>query len=163
MSASNWPKRPTARVIPIDPNGRALLLRTWPKNGEEPDWWYLIGGRVEPEETHEQAALRELYEESGCKDVTLGACLYTRMRPDPSRKLIFAERVFLAHTPTFLAKPTAPDVHERGIEFRFRWWEPAQMAAATDRFDPPQLRHQLAEWLKNPMPNPLLLPPTPVA
>lgn len=154
-----WRRRPTARVLPIDPDGRVLLLRTWPHGGREPDWWYCVGGGVDPGETHEEAALRELFEETGCTTATLGTCLYTRDRPVPARQRVFAERVFLARTPAFTAVPTAPDDAERRVHFRFHWWSPAAIATTTDRFDPPELRTHLARWLAEPPAVPVVLTP----
>lgn len=58
-------ERRTARVIPVSPLGRVLLLR-----GHDPEvpghsYWFTIGGGIEPGETARQAAVRELSEEVG--------------------------------------------------------------------------------------------------
>ena len=46
--------RTSARVIPINASGRVLLL-----HGHDP-YWFTIGGAVEPGESLEAAAVREL-------------------------------------------------------------------------------------------------------
>jgi 8-oxo-dGTP pyrophosphatase MutT (NUDIX family) len=59
------PRRNTARVLPVDADGRVLLLHGWdPRRPDEP-FWFTIGGAVEPGESLPEAAARELREEAG--------------------------------------------------------------------------------------------------
>jgi len=58
-------KRNTARVLPVDSEGRVLLLHGWdPRRPDEP-FWFTIGGAAEDGETMQQAGARELREEAG--------------------------------------------------------------------------------------------------
>jgi 8-oxo-dGTP pyrophosphatase MutT (NUDIX family) len=58
-------RRQTARVLPVDPQGRVLLLHGWdPRHPEEP-FWFTIGGGAEQGESLRDAAVRELREEVG--------------------------------------------------------------------------------------------------
>ena len=57
--------RPAARLIVLDPEGRALMFR-YDVPGRDP-FWVTAGGEVEPGETFEDAARRELLEETGCE------------------------------------------------------------------------------------------------
>ena len=62
--------RSAARVIVIDDDDRLLLVRF-----EFPDGravWATVGGGLEPGETHEDAARRELAEEAGLDCVDVG-------------------------------------------------------------------------------------------
>ena len=57
--------RQAARVLPVSSDGRVLLLQ-----GQDPArpgdlHWVSIGGAIDPGETAEQAAIRELREETG--------------------------------------------------------------------------------------------------
>ena len=57
-------RRQTARVLPVDDEGRVLLLHGWdPRHPDEP-FWFTIGGAADPGESLRDAAARELYEET---------------------------------------------------------------------------------------------------
>lgn len=55
--------RPAARLIVLDPEGRALMFR-YDVPGRDP-FWVTAGGECDPGETFEDAARRELFEETG--------------------------------------------------------------------------------------------------
>jgi 8-oxo-dGTP pyrophosphatase MutT (NUDIX family) len=68
---SEWPPpgsvihRTTARVLPVDPDGRVLLLHGWdPARPDEP-FWFTIGGAADEGESLQETAARELREEAG--------------------------------------------------------------------------------------------------
>lgn len=58
-------QRETARVIPVSPAGRVLLLRGHDPAAPQLPYWFTIGGQIEPLESARQAAVRELREEVG--------------------------------------------------------------------------------------------------
>jgi 8-oxo-dGTP pyrophosphatase MutT (NUDIX family) len=64
--------RQTARVLPVDPQGRALLLHGWDPHRPDEPFWFTVGGAAEAGESLRDAAARELYEE-------------TRIAVDPGR------------------------------------------------------------------------------
>lgn len=57
--------REAARVILFDASGRVLLLQGHDPAQPERHWWFTPGGGLEPGETHREAAMRELAEETG--------------------------------------------------------------------------------------------------
>jgi len=76
--------RPSARVVLLDDADRLFMLRihdpsaTRGPNPITADFWLLIGGGVQAGETYEQAAYRELVEETGIRDVWIGRCVWTQ-------------------------------------------------------------------------------------
>jgi 8-oxo-dGTP pyrophosphatase MutT (NUDIX family) len=58
-------RRNTARVLPVDEEGRVLLLHGWDPAKPDDPFWFTIGGAADPDETLRQAAVRELREEAG--------------------------------------------------------------------------------------------------
>jgi 8-oxo-dGTP pyrophosphatase MutT (NUDIX family) len=58
-------RRQTARVLPVDPEGRVLLLHGWDPQHPEAPFWFTIGGAAENGESLREAAVREMREEVG--------------------------------------------------------------------------------------------------
>src|ERR1700744_4939095 len=58
-------RRNTARVLPVDAEGRVLLLHGWDPQHPDDPFWFTIGGAAEPGESLALAAARELREEAG--------------------------------------------------------------------------------------------------
>ncbi|QIG43421.1 NUDIX domain-containing protein [Nocardioides anomalus] len=57
--------RVTARVLPVSPDGRVLLLQDRDPAVPEVLRWGTVGGGVDPGESLLEAAVRELFEETG--------------------------------------------------------------------------------------------------
>src|SRR5581483_2820535 len=77
-AATELPRhRPTSRLLVIDPRDRILLLRVHEPRFEQPILWFTPGGGLDPGETFEQAAVRELWEETGIV-APLGPCVWRR-------------------------------------------------------------------------------------
>ena len=57
-------RRSTARVLPVDGEGRVLLLHGWDPHHPDQPYWFTVGGAADPAESLRQAGARELYEET---------------------------------------------------------------------------------------------------
>ena len=72
-------RRPAARVVLLDQANRVFLMHgSDPMRPEKGTWWEIPGGGIEPGETSQEAAARELYEECGFRDVKVGPCIWTQ-------------------------------------------------------------------------------------
>jgi 8-oxo-dGTP pyrophosphatase MutT (NUDIX family) len=69
--------RRTSRILVIDPEGAALLFLTAAPDSSRFARWITPGGGVDPGETHHEAAVRELYEETGLVVGEVGASIHS--------------------------------------------------------------------------------------
>ena len=168
MAATNGTResphvRESARVLLLDPLGRLLLLRlAFPDSETGLPVWFPPGGGVEPGESHEQAARREIIEETGLLDVPLGPWIW-------SRELIIqwagserrgewfhaVERYYLADTlRTEITTAGWTDAERLDIA-EYRWWTAAEVADAAREavFVPRQLAALLPPVLAGELPD----------
>ena len=126
--------RIAARLLPVSPDGRVLLLQAQDPARPGDLHWISVGGAVDPGESHEQAAVRELFEETGIEiptDQVLGP-IGTGVHP-----FSWNGQDYVSHS-TFLAVPLEEgvDVHFDGLDagevgniFRAEWWTPDALEA----------------------------------
>jgi 8-oxo-dGTP pyrophosphatase MutT (NUDIX family) len=122
--------RPAARILVVDPAGHVLLFLA--RRRTRPDVWVLPGGGVEPGESPEQAALRELAEETGLRPHTLGSpvvCLWERY---PTREATYEcrEHVFVLRVPSPRIDTSGFTEKEQTMLTTHRWWAPADLASS---------------------------------
>lgn len=150
--------RDAARVLLLDPADRLLLVAHLPGDGRTV--WTAPGGGLDPGETHEQAAARELREEIGL-DTPLGPWVWSRTATFLFRGfwLRQTERWFLTRTEGVdVGSLPLDDLATDGA----RWWELAELAAlaaldeGSDRTDvlaPRALPKHLADLLRDGAPD----------
>jgi 8-oxo-dGTP pyrophosphatase MutT (NUDIX family) len=144
-------------VLLLDPLGRVLLFRfVVPETGYA--WWAAPGGGLREGETHEEAALRELAEETGLADVELGPELWEReiVFPAGGRRYRQRERYFLARVDPFEVAVHGMEDYERAMLGEHRWWSSEEIAASNERFAPRRLAELLKQLLaEGPPPEPI--------
>lgn len=59
--------RHAARVIVVDAQDRVLLLRGHDADNPTRHWWFTVGGGIDPGEDERDAAVREVFEETGLR------------------------------------------------------------------------------------------------
>lgn len=144
-------RRPTARVLLLDPQDRLLLFLAC--GDSTPNIWITPGGGVEPGETLADAARRELYEETAQQGVSWGPVVWYREHTwgPPERRVRSEEHFFLARTTS-----TAVCVldENESLELKaWRWWSlGALLADRSAVCAPRQIRSLLPPLLAGELP-----------
>lgn len=136
-------RRDAARVLLLDADDRVLLVAHLPGDGRTV--WTAPGGGLDPGETHEQAAVRELREEVAL-DVPLGPWVWTRTATFRFRGIWLEqrERWFLVRTETAdVTGMPLDDLATTGAH----WWSLDELRTTGETVAPRALAEQLAVLL----------------
>jgi ADP-ribose pyrophosphatase YjhB (NUDIX family) len=143
--------RATARVLVLDGDDNLFLIHT---AGEVlgiglESVWLPPGGGVEPGESHEEAALRELREEVALREVALGPCVWVRTFPFERRGVRYEkrERFYICRVARFEIDAT-PDLDREGV-LGYRWWSVDEIEASPEVFVPRALGRLLRTLLSD--------------
>ena len=107
-------RRQTARVLPVDPEGRVLLLHGWDPHHPDRPFWFTIGGAAEAGESLRDAGARELREETGW-DGEVSGLLRIISRPDRPHE--DRQNVAFDFVVTPLGKVGEPDDESMAVEW----------------------------------------------
>lgn len=141
--------RRAARVLILDERGRVLVVRGHDADEPERHWWFTVGGGIDPGESPEQAACREVFEETG-----LRISPQDLEGPVLERSAIFdfarehcrqEESFFCVRVPSDSALSSAGWTElEMNFIDELAWMSVAELEAATEEIFPRQLPQLVA-------------------
>jgi 8-oxo-dGTP pyrophosphatase MutT (NUDIX family) len=141
--------RRAARVLLLDPSGRVLLLQGCDPARPERRFWFTVGGGIEDGETLADAAVREVFEETGLR---IGqADLVGPVRSDrvdfpfDGRWYSQLQSFFVVRADAFEPDFTNLDRHEVDSVFVGRWWSADELATTAEIFYPADLADLVRE------------------
>ena len=137
-------RRWTARVLLLDPGGQVLLFEdSDPGLPGPPTFWITPGGGLDAGETVEQAARRELAEETGLVlDPALlrGPIAHRTVVHAYSDKIVEQdETYFVATVPPFVVDIAGHTVDEQTTFLGHRWWDREEILTTSARVWPKSL------------------------
>ncbi len=152
-------RRQVARVLLFDPADRVLLLDGFEPSDPGVCWWFTPGGGVEAGEDLAAAALREVAEETGITEVTLGPMVWRRTCAFDfdGRHWEQDESYFLARTATTRVDTAGQTELERRTVRGLRWWTCDELSATRETVYPTRLAELLRRLLVEGPPRPPLL------
>jgi 8-oxo-dGTP pyrophosphatase MutT (NUDIX family) len=154
------PRRAT-RVVLLDPADRILPL-AFRHPGTGAAFWHAPGGGVEAGEDAHAAAIREVAEETGLRDVGLGPEIWHRRHVYTWRDVRYdqRERWFLARVAHFTPDGSGMTDEEKVDVLHVRWWSLDELRRTPDELSPRDLAALLTALLaEGPPPAPIEIGP----
>lgn len=152
-STSEHPIRRNVRLVLLNERAELLMMKI-----ELPDrsFWCTIGGGIEPNETYEQAAHREVKEEIGFDnaDLDIGPVIWQ------GEHLLERNGVLMRHQEQFVLASTQREQlsaehmtdEEKTVVKAFRWWSLSDLKTTSEFIVPPSLVRHLELILEDQIP-----------
>jgi 8-oxo-dGTP pyrophosphatase MutT (NUDIX family) len=134
-------------VLLLDEHHCTLLFCANDHQGSR--FWFTPGGGANPGESPQEAALRELTEETGLTGVELGPEIWVRTRRGVFDGVMreFRERWFVVTVARFELDTSGFDQLERDTILEHRWWSLDELRACPDRLMLPRMADHLESLL----------------
>jgi len=124
-------------VLVFDAQDRLLLLRIEDPRARDPCFWMTPGGGIDPGETFEDGAARELWEETGIT-APVGPPIWSRRRLGTfdGRAYDLDERFFVVRVDTATIVAVNFTEEEREVLTGYRWWSLEELLAPPEVLAP---------------------------
>jgi 8-oxo-dGTP pyrophosphatase MutT (NUDIX family) len=134
--------RLTSRILLFDESGSILLMLTTAPDTSKFARWVTPGGGVDPGETHEIAAVRELFEETGLRIATPGPSVWNYDFvvgwDDADHDTGHAE-YYVVRTSRFEISRENWTDDEKVDTLDIRWWSLDELSRTAEPFEPAPL------------------------
>ncbi len=129
--------RPSSRLLVFDPADRVLLFRFVYRQGAlaGQSFWATPGGEVDVGETFEQAAIRELHEETGIEIDSVGGQVARRefvLEMHDGEHVLADERFFAIQVNANAVSDTLWTDLEKQVMTEHHWWSQDELARTSD-------------------------------
>ncbi|MBU6959008.1 NUDIX domain-containing protein [Pseudomonas sp. CVAP len=145
-------RRLASRILLISPAHRLLLFKINYKTGALAgmSYWATPGGQLRHAESFEEAAVRELQEETGVDVQSVGTCIARReflwQMPD-GKPVLAVENYYVVRAGAEQCSSAAWSDQERGAVCEVRWWSETELASCDEDIYPPDLTSLFAKAL----------------
>ena len=154
-------ERRAARVLLLAHDTVLLIRGVDPSHPERGTWWHTPGGGIDDGERVEDAAVREVLEETGhvVGIDALGPVIATRTATFDFEDVEYRqhESFFAIHVPRFEPSASRWDEIEQRSLLEYRWWTPDELTATDDAYFPAELADVARAALTGPIPVPFVL------
>ena len=147
MSEGQIVERDAVRGILLTPAQEVLLMRVRPP-GRDDSFWVTPGGGMNAGEDVMDCLRRELREELGIVELTLGPLVWRRQHTFnwAGRRIRQRERYYVVAVEKFIPQMLDP-IESKAIDC-LRWWSVPELSSSAERLSPVSLADIVARYLR---------------